>query len=254
MTRSRTRPRRRPCDARSVATASWRPEAKSTSTTVAHEDAPPEEASRRDPGGGGGRGVRGAESRSGAAPAAAGALPQRELVRFVARDGELVTGRGAPGRGVYTCRQAACFEQAAAHRGFARALRQGRPGRSRSRTLYTERLAWLTEGTNRIVRSARAAAAERPAAAGASSSTTRRRVRGRTTARDAAARRNRPPREPRDRPPAQPTGPGHRRVRRHRPRLLAGARRPDGRTHQDPDGPRADARRRRSRSPTRRSS
>jgi hypothetical protein len=51
--------------------------------------------------------------------------PQRELVRFAARDGELVAERAAPGRGAYTCRRLACFEQAVAHRGFARALRHG---------------------------------------------------------------------------------------------------------------------------------
>jgi predicted RNA-binding protein YlxR (DUF448 family) len=50
--------------------------------------------------------------------------PQRELVRFTARDGELVPGREAPGRGAYTCRRLACFERAQAQRGFARALRQ----------------------------------------------------------------------------------------------------------------------------------
>lgn len=50
--------------------------------------------------------------------------PQRELVRFVAREGVLVAGRTAPGRGAYTCRDAACFERAAARRGFARALRR----------------------------------------------------------------------------------------------------------------------------------
>ncbi|HEX5583626.1 YlxR family protein [Gaiella sp.] len=49
--------------------------------------------------------------------------PQRELVRFSARAGELVTGRTVPGRGAYTCRRASCFERAAAQRGFARALR-----------------------------------------------------------------------------------------------------------------------------------
>jgi hypothetical protein len=50
--------------------------------------------------------------------------PQRELVRFAARDGELVQERQAQGRGAYTCRRLACFEQAVAQRGFARALRQ----------------------------------------------------------------------------------------------------------------------------------
>jgi hypothetical protein len=50
--------------------------------------------------------------------------PQRELVRFVARDGILVeAGRGATGRGVYTCRRLSCFERAAARRAFARTLR-----------------------------------------------------------------------------------------------------------------------------------
>jgi hypothetical protein len=50
--------------------------------------------------------------------------PQRELVRFAARDGELVQGREAAGRGAYTCRRLACFEQAVAQRDFARVLRQ----------------------------------------------------------------------------------------------------------------------------------
>jgi hypothetical protein len=49
--------------------------------------------------------------------------PQRELVRFVAANGELVRGRaGAPGRGAYTCRRIACFERATARQGFARVL------------------------------------------------------------------------------------------------------------------------------------
>lgn len=50
--------------------------------------------------------------------------PQRELLRFAARDGELVAGRTEPGRGAYTCREPACFERAVAARGFARVLRQ----------------------------------------------------------------------------------------------------------------------------------
>lgn len=50
--------------------------------------------------------------------------PQRELLRFVARDGVLAPGRSEPGRGAYTCRSLACFERAAAQRGFARTLRQ----------------------------------------------------------------------------------------------------------------------------------
>jgi uncharacterized protein len=51
--------------------------------------------------------------------------PQRDLQRFTARDGVLVSGAEAPGRGAYTCRDLACFERARAQRGFARALRQG---------------------------------------------------------------------------------------------------------------------------------
>jgi predicted RNA-binding protein YlxR (DUF448 family) len=35
-----------------------------------------------------------------------------------------VPGRTVPGRGVYTCDRVACFERAAAQRGFARVLRQ----------------------------------------------------------------------------------------------------------------------------------
>ncbi|MHB8470232.1 MAG: YlxR family protein [Gaiellaceae bacterium] len=50
--------------------------------------------------------------------------PQRELLRFAARDGVLVAGREAEGRGAYTCRRLACFEQATSQRGFARVLRQ----------------------------------------------------------------------------------------------------------------------------------
>jgi predicted RNA-binding protein YlxR (DUF448 family) len=50
--------------------------------------------------------------------------PQRELVRFVAADGELVAGPRAPGRGAYTCRNLSCFRRAARSKGFARALRE----------------------------------------------------------------------------------------------------------------------------------
>jgi uncharacterized protein len=50
--------------------------------------------------------------------------PQAELVRFAARDGALVPGRGEPGRGAYTCRRLACFERAVSRRGFNRVLRQ----------------------------------------------------------------------------------------------------------------------------------
>jgi uncharacterized protein len=50
-------------------------------------------------------------------------LPQRELQRFAAPGGRLVADRTAPGRGVYTCRRADCFERARAQRNFARVLR-----------------------------------------------------------------------------------------------------------------------------------
>jgi uncharacterized protein len=50
--------------------------------------------------------------------------PQAELVRFAARAGALVPGRGEPGRGAYTCRRLACFERAVSRRAFSRVLRQ----------------------------------------------------------------------------------------------------------------------------------
>jgi uncharacterized protein len=50
--------------------------------------------------------------------------PKAELIRFVARDGELVPGGSAEGRGVYTHRRLACFERAASRRAFARTLRR----------------------------------------------------------------------------------------------------------------------------------
>jgi hypothetical protein len=50
--------------------------------------------------------------------------PQRELVRFVARDGVLTPAPQGPGRGAYTCRRLPCFERAVASRGFNRTLRQ----------------------------------------------------------------------------------------------------------------------------------
>ena len=50
--------------------------------------------------------------------------PQRQLVRFGLRAGELVPGRTEPGRGAYTCRRLACFERALASRAFNRVLRQ----------------------------------------------------------------------------------------------------------------------------------
>ena len=50
--------------------------------------------------------------------------PQRELQRFVAREGLLMPGQSLPGRGVYTCRRLACFERAVDRRAFSRALHQ----------------------------------------------------------------------------------------------------------------------------------
>ena len=50
--------------------------------------------------------------------------PQQDLLRFAARDGQLVEGRTEPGRGVYTCRRLGCFERAASRRAFSRVLRQ----------------------------------------------------------------------------------------------------------------------------------
>ena len=49
---------------------------------------------------------------------------QAELVRFVSRDDVLMPGRRMPGRGVYTCDDAACFERARDAHGFARTLRR----------------------------------------------------------------------------------------------------------------------------------
>ena len=48
---------------------------------------------------------------------------QDELLRFVARDGELTHSATATGRGVYTCRRLACFERATARRAFNRTLK-----------------------------------------------------------------------------------------------------------------------------------
>ena len=64
--------------------------------------------------------------------------PQAELLRFVARDGELTASPNGPGRGVYTCRRLACFERATAHRSFNRTLKtpvRVDPGLAR---LYTD--------------------------------------------------------------------------------------------------------------------
>ena len=50
--------------------------------------------------------------------------PQRELFRFVARNGALTPSENGPGRGVYTCRRLACFERASARRAFNRTLKE----------------------------------------------------------------------------------------------------------------------------------
>jgi predicted RNA-binding protein YlxR (DUF448 family) len=63
--------------------------------------------------------------------------PQRELLRFAARDGVLVTGREEPGRGAYTCRKLACFDRACERGMFARALRQQVRVGPELRRLYT---------------------------------------------------------------------------------------------------------------------
>jgi predicted RNA-binding protein YlxR (DUF448 family) len=50
--------------------------------------------------------------------------PQGELLRFVARDGQLVADAQEPGRGAYTCRRLSCFERALSRRAFNRALKR----------------------------------------------------------------------------------------------------------------------------------
>jgi uncharacterized protein len=50
--------------------------------------------------------------------------PQRDLLRFVSKDGTLSPGAAEPGRGAYTCRRLSCFERAVARRAFNRTLRQ----------------------------------------------------------------------------------------------------------------------------------
>ncbi len=64
--------------------------------------------------------------------------PQRELLRFAVREGELFYGRSEPGRGAYTCRSLACFERAAGRGMFARALRRSVQIDPALRRLYTE--------------------------------------------------------------------------------------------------------------------
>lgn len=64
--------------------------------------------------------------------------PQRELIRFAARDGVLAAGCTLPGRGVYTCRRRACFDRAVASRAFARTLRRTVQIDPQLVSLYTE--------------------------------------------------------------------------------------------------------------------
>jgi predicted RNA-binding protein YlxR (DUF448 family) len=64
--------------------------------------------------------------------------PQRDLLRFAAREGVLVAGRNEPGRGAYTCGNLACFERAADRGMFARVLRQRVRVGPELRRLYTE--------------------------------------------------------------------------------------------------------------------
>ena len=64
--------------------------------------------------------------------------PKGELVRFVARAGELAQADKAPGRGVYTCRRLQCFERALSRRAFARTLKQTVRVEPALAGLYTE--------------------------------------------------------------------------------------------------------------------
>ncbi|HEU5405020.1 MAG TPA: YlxR family protein [Gaiellaceae bacterium] len=63
--------------------------------------------------------------------------PQRDLLRFAAREGVLVAGRKEPGRGAYTCRSLSCFERASERGMFARVLRQQLRIGPELRHLYT---------------------------------------------------------------------------------------------------------------------
>jgi predicted RNA-binding protein YlxR (DUF448 family) len=63
--------------------------------------------------------------------------PQSELLRFVAKDGTLVSGTGEPGRGAYTCRRLSCFERALARRAFNRTLRRNVLVEPELASLYT---------------------------------------------------------------------------------------------------------------------
>jgi predicted RNA-binding protein YlxR (DUF448 family) len=64
--------------------------------------------------------------------------PKPELIRFVARNGELAASGKGTGRGAYTCRRLACFERAASRRAFARTLRASVKVDPALARLYTE--------------------------------------------------------------------------------------------------------------------
>ena len=64
--------------------------------------------------------------------------PQRDLLRFTARDGVLVAGRNEPGRGAYTCRSVGCFDRAVERGVFTRVLRQQVRVGPELRRLYTD--------------------------------------------------------------------------------------------------------------------
>jgi uncharacterized protein len=72
--------------------------------------------------------------------------PQSELVRFAARDGALVPGRGVPGRGAYTCRRLACFERAVSRRSFNRVLKRSVTIDPALSEQFTHRLESSTDG------------------------------------------------------------------------------------------------------------
>ncbi len=65
--------------------------------------------------------------------------PKDDLLRFVARDGELALARTYPGRGAYTCRRLACFERALASKAFNRTLKRTVRIDQDLQRLYTDR-------------------------------------------------------------------------------------------------------------------
>jgi predicted RNA-binding protein YlxR (DUF448 family) len=59
-------------------------------------------------------------------------------VRFAAVSERLTAGRSLPGRGVYTCRDLGCFEQAEGRRAFGRVLRCNVAVDPELRRIYTD--------------------------------------------------------------------------------------------------------------------